>query len=182
MNTRIQHPIARLAALSLALAFATPAAAQATLSPVKVVTALSSSTSARADEIERRASELVAHVATWRDAAQLYRQAADLRQGDPTAPATYRMSAWLYAGSGNRGLARRMLEKAGEQSAATGDPVTAAHTYIDAAFAAAEDGRTDLVRRLVAKARVLAAADVLSQEQRASIVRRLPTDSAIASR
>lgn len=182
MNTRIQHPVARLAALALALGVATPAAAQATLSPVKVVTALSSRTSARADEIERRAGELTAHVATWGDAAKLYRHAADLREGDPTAPASYRMAAWFYSGAGNRGLARKMLEKAGEQSAATGDPAMAAHSYIDAAHAAAEDGRTDLVRKLVAKARMLAASDALSEEQRASIVRRLPTDSVVASR
>lgn len=182
MNARIQHPLARLAALSLALAFATPAVAQSALSPVKVVTALASPVSARADEIERRAGELTGHVATWRDAAKLYRQAADLREGDPTAPASYRMAAWLYSGAGNRGLARKMLEKAAEQSAVTGDPATAAHTFIDAAHAAAEDGRGDLVRKLVRKARVLAASDLLSDDQRTSIVRRLPSDSVVASR
>ena len=51
----------------------------------------------------------------------MYRTAAELRDDDPRAAESYRMAAWLYAASGNRGLARRLLAKAAESSAETGN-------------------------------------------------------------
>lgn len=182
MKSRIPLSLARVAALSFSLAVATPALAQVSLSPVKVVSSFATRASARADTIEVRAAALVARKSAWREAAKLYRSAAELRSDDPRAAESFRMSAWLYAASGNRGLARQMLAKAGEASAATGDPVRAAHAYIDAAFAAAEDGRNDLVGGLLSKARVLAGADALSADQQLEILRRLPADAAFASR
>lgn len=181
MKNRISHPIARIAALALSFAIATPAFAQVSLSPVKVVS-FASKASARADTIEQRASTLLSEKSSWNEAARLYRDAADLRADDPRAAESYRMAAWLYGASGNRGLARKMLSKAAQSSAESGDAVKAAHTYIDAAFAAAEEGRNDLVGGLLNKARILAGADVISAEQQLQILRRLPADSMFASR
>ena len=182
MKSRILKPLARAAALSLSLAVAMPAAAQVSLSPVKVVSSFASRASARADTLELQAAELAGSKASWRDAAKLYRKAAELRADDPRAALSYRTAAWLYSASGNRGLARKMLEKAAEQSAVSGDPSRAAHTYIDAAFAAAEDGRVDLVSGLLGKARMLSAAEAVTLEQQREILRRLPGDAAFASR
>ncbi len=182
MKSSILNPLARIAALSLSLAVATPAAAQVSLSPVKVVTSFASRASARADTLEQQAAGLVSSKASWQEAARLYRTAAELRADDPRAALSYRTAAWLYSASGNRGLARRMLEKAAEQSAVTGDPSRAAHTYIDAAFAAAEDGRTDLVGSLLHRARMLSSAEAVTLDQQREILRRLPGEAAIASR
>ena len=182
MKSRIATSIARSAALALSLAIATPAFAQVSLAPVKVVSSFASRASARADTLEQRAEALMTEKSSWKEAAKLYRTAAELRSDDPRAAHSFRTSAWLYAASGNRGQARKMLAKAAERSAESGDAVRAAHTYIDAAFAAAEDGRTDLVAGLIRKARLLADADVLSADQQLDILRRLPAGSQFASR
>ena len=181
MKNRISHPIARIAALTLSFAIATPAFAQVSLSPVKVVS-YATRASARADTIEQRAATLLSDRSSFKEAARLYRDAAELRDDDPRAAESYRMAAWLYGASGNRGLARKMLARAAEHSAGSGDPMKAAHTYIDAAFAAAEEGRNDLVGGLLNKARILASAEAISAEQQFQILRRLPADAIFASR
>jgi len=181
MKTSIPNSFARIAALTLSFAIATPAFAQVSLTPVKVVS-FATRASARADTIEERASALLSDRSSFKEAAGMYRTAAELREDDPRAAESYRMAAWLYAASGNRGLARKLLAKAAESSAETGNALKAAHTYIDAAFAAAEDGRGDLVRGLLGKARVLADADGISAEQQLEILRRLPADAMFASR
>ena len=182
MQFRIATSIARSAALALTFAIATPAFAQVSLTPVKVVSSVASRASARADTLEQRAAALMVETSSWKDAAKLYRTAGELRKEDPRAALSFRTSAWLYAASGDRGQARRMLARAAERSAESGDAVRAAHTYIDAAFAAAEDGRVDLVAGLINKARILSGAEVLSADQQLDILRRLPASALFASR
>lgn len=180
MKSRISHTIARIAALSLSLAVATPAFAQVSLTPVKVVSAAAKA-NARADTLQQRAEDMLSHKPAWGEAAKLYLHAAELRRDDPRAAEGYRMSAWLNSAEARNTSARKLLVKAAERSAATGDPLRAAHTYIDAAFAAVEDGRTDLVAGLLKKARTLADAEAITAEQQLDILRRLP-QSSLASR
>lgn len=105
------------------------------------------------EQLVARAQSLHETPSSWGVAASLYVRAAE--QFDPREAAgveAFRMAGRLYSYAGELGRGRDAMEKAAERALETGDVVTAANAYADAAFIASADHskRTaDLARRVI---------------------------------
>jgi hypothetical protein len=161
-----------LAAATLSVAVAVPAAAraQSTLAPITVT----ASQAAEANALDERALRFYGTPKKWRKAAWMHEQAAELRAlSDPKAYRSWVMAAHIYYAARANGLAYEAMAKAAERAAALGDVVNAANAYVDAGLMAAEAGRGEEIPEIARRAVALSNSPMLSDEQRASIVKRI---------
>jgi len=128
----------------------------------------------RAAELEARAWEMRDQVNQRKQAARLYRQAADLRDdSDPMKVQSLRNASRMnfYAGRTNRALSD--AAEAAQLALRQGDVVAAAHVHMDAAWLALEMGDSVTAEQHLGDARLLAASPLLAQAQRADLMVRL---------
>ena len=140
-------------------------------------TAVAAQTPAGEDpaELEAQARDYLGDMQRWGRAADLYRQAADLRApSDPVAVANLKTAARLEFYNGSEKQALRDLEYAGQRALAIGDVVAAANAFVDAAWVAGTDGQGREARALVERAQLLALSPLISREDRTEIEKRLP--------
>ena len=165
-----------IAVLTIASAAPQPAVAQGRpmyeLPPVTVV-ALSD-----ADELHLEAVALYEFPERWAEAARLHEQAArKLAHNDAQSFAAYDRAARLYFYAGEYANARRSMERAAGVAIATGDLVTAAHAYIDAAFITLWEGRSGAQGELTRQAERLSASELIGEAERDEILVRIRQDS-----
>jgi hypothetical protein len=110
----------------------------------------------------------------WGEAADLHRQAAEnLQKNDAGQFFGYSRAALLYFHAGELAAARRSMEDAAEVAEATGDVLTAANAFVDAAFIAVAEDYDGKQREFVGEARELIESPVLSVEDRAAVLARI---------
>ena len=110
----------------------------------------------------------------WGEAADLHRQAAEnLQKNDAGQFFGYSRAALLYFHAGELAEARRSMEDAAEVAEATGDVLTAAHAYVDAAFIAIAEDYDGKQREFVADAREVAASEFLTEAEREGVLIRI---------
>jgi hypothetical protein len=122
-------------ALMAGLFFATPAASRATQDQEAKQT--------KAERLEARANKILERgdMEQWVEAAELLVESAHLRpEAHFPAARNLQFAAAVFAWSGDRQKARELFEEAAERAAAVGEPVFAAHTYLDCAFVSAQLG------------------------------------------
>ena len=125
----------------------------------------------RAVELYDRAVALLDSRHRWAEAASLLRRSAGSRaEADPAASQTMRFAGRVYAQAGEFGKSREAFTKAAELALARGSLVEAAHAYIDAAHAAAEQGEGDRAHALAEKAQRISTSPLLPADERLSIV------------
>jgi hypothetical protein len=135
-------------------------------------------------DLHQRAMELYELPDRWAEAADLHRQAAErLTDNDAGQFFGFSRASLLYFYAGESGKARKNMERAARVAEATGDVLTAANAWVDAAFIAVAEGYAGKKREFVAEARTLADSDLMSDEARAEILARIdgaPTGPASA--
>jgi hypothetical protein len=129
-----------------------------------------------AEQLHMRAIALIARneISSNREAARLHRKAAELRGvGDSLAVRCLFEAGYLFYGTMDLEESRAALLLGADRAAEIGDVVRAARGYLDAASVSRElnDGATQ--RTLMTKARLLARSPLITDEQRAEILRRL---------
>lgn len=135
-----------------------------------------------ADQLVARAQALHESPSEWAVAASLYKKSASLRApGDPKAIEALAMAGRLYTYAGESGRGYKAMEAAAEQALGTGDVLTAAHLFAEAAFIAGNYDHNmrsaDLVERVV----WLAAAPGLTGDQRSEVLGRLGSTITVAA-
>ena len=122
--------------------------------------------------------------ARWAEAGKLHETAAkELTKNDAGQFFGFNRAAILYLYSGETASSRRAMEKAASVAEATGDVVTAANSWVDAAFIAVAEGFAAKRREFVDNARSLADEDEVSADDRAAILARIdgaPTSAGAA--
>jgi hypothetical protein len=127
-------------------------------------------------ELEQQAEAYLQDLDNWKHAADLYRQAAELRgAGDAVAVQDLETAARLefYQGSGRQAV--RDLEAAGQRALGVGDIFSAAKAFVDAAWVAGRDGQSIRARELIQTVQLLAQSPLLSSTERTHIEGRLRT-------
>ena len=110
----------------------------------------------------------------YRDAARLYRRAAEFRAAeDSVGSQCLTEAAALAYAAGDRSAARTDLAHAAERSLARGDIRSAALSYLDAAWIAQEQEKPSQVWEFGHRAEILAASPLLSESDRGAILRRI---------
>ena len=121
-------------------------------------------------DLHQQAIDLYEIPERWGEAADLHREAAEnLPRNDAGQFFGYSRAALLYFYAGELPEARRSMEDAAEVAEATGDALTAAHAYVDAAFIAIAEDFDGMEREFVADARSVAASEVLTESERESV-------------
>ena len=125
-------------------------------------------------DLHQQAIDLYEFPERWGEAADLHRQAAEnLTKNDAGQFFGYSRAALLYFHAGELQAARRSMQDAAEVAEATGDVLTAANAFVDAAFIAVAEGYDGKRREFVGEARELIESPVLGDEDRAAIVARI---------
>ena len=125
-------------------------------------------------DLHQQAMDLYEIPERWGEAADLHREAAEnLPKNDAGQFFGYSRAALLYFYAGELPEARRSMEDAAEVAEATGDVLTAAHAYVDAAFIAIAEDYDGMEREFVADARSVAASEVLTESERESVLIRI---------
>jgi hypothetical protein len=125
--------------------------------------------------LEEEARSLFSNPKKYGEAVKLFLRAAEMRQpGDRVRLNDLVMAARLTFYRGDAEKARMIMERAADEALAYGDVVTAAHTYVDAAFLAQDAKDAVSVVRLTTKAKQLSNSPLLAQQERNNIVSRLP--------
>jgi hypothetical protein len=169
----------RFATLAAAVALTAPATASAQVRLERV--RITAAHSAEADALTKQAVALHGRPGEYRRAATLHMRAAHQRvPGDPKAYYDLNTAAHLYRAAGNVWRAREVMERAAEHAAARGDVVAAATSFVDAGYLAIEARNTDRVPALALKAELLAESPLISDEQRAMIMRRVGYEQVVA--
>jgi len=110
----------------------------------------------------------------WAEAGELHEAAArELTRNDAGQFFGFNRAALLYLYAGETGRSRRAMERAASVAEATGDVLTAANSWVDAAFIAVAEGFPGKRRQFVTRARGLAESDLLSADESASILARI---------
>lgn len=156
------------------------AAAQQSVNPIDVEARRATRQNEIADTLDAQALRLYAIQRKFFDAARLHRRAGQLRGADPRAIQSFRSASWMYSAAGDNGLARQMMEKAGEQATVVGDVEKAANAYIDAALFALADHDEDKVRILLGRVRAVAGSPLLTTDSRDRILARIGESTALA--
>lgn len=128
---------------------------------------------ARAQELVKQAEEATKDRDSFGTAARLYREAADLRGTHPDAVKPLILAGTLSYYTGREGQAIDDLARAGELALAFGDVVTAADSFLDAAWVAERDGRDARAIELGRRAEMLSSSPLIQRRERASILNRL---------
>lgn len=171
----------RAAAAGLALALL-PAAASAQQPIPAVVVAASKPDLARAAQLEADAAREELSPTRWRDAASLYRRAAELHGTTPEAANLHQRAAWLYGAVGDYAKGRQQLERSARIALDRGDVVRAANTLYDAALMAATGRDVRATDETVGRLQVLLAAPLMPDDVRASMAERLTAPARLARR
>ena len=158
-----------------------PAAAHAQQAIPGVVVAAKQDV-ARAAQLEAEALREEASPKRWRDAAGLYRRAAELQGSTPEAASLYRRSAWLYSAVGDYAKGRQQLERSARIALDRGDVVLAANTLYDAALMAATGRDVRATDETVQRLQVLLAAPLMPEEVRDGLKERLGAPARLARR
>lgn len=117
-----------------------------------------------------QAVDLYDDPARWDEAAELHKKAADaFPNNDAASYDGYDRAARLFFYVGDYGDARTNMEKAAHVAEASGDIVTAAYRYVDAAFIAVWEGYPGKRRELTATADKLAESPKFGDEDRYQI-------------
>jgi hypothetical protein len=125
-------------------------------------------------DLHQQAIDLYEVPERWGEAGDLHRQAAEnLTKNDAGQFFGYSRAALLYFYAGELPEARRAMEDAAEVAAATGDVLTAANAFVDAAFIAVAEGYDGKRREFVLDARELLDSGVLSEADRELILSRI---------
>ena len=166
------------------VAFAVLPASAAAQQPIPgvVVEAANKPDVLRAAQLEAQAS---AHEATprgWKDAATLYRRAAELRGNTPEAATLHQRSAWLYSASGDHAKGRQQLERSARIALDRGDVVRAANTLYDAALMAATGRDVRATDATLERLEVLLDAPLMPTDVRDSIKGKLTEPAKFARR
>jgi hypothetical protein len=128
----------------------------------------------RADELLQEANSYGDQRAMWDYASSLYRKSASLREeGDLEAVHALRMAARLAYYGGFKSQAIQDLERAAEHALAGGDLVTAAHTFVDAAWVSKKLGSDRNVDRFARRGLALTESPLIATSDRLGILDRL---------
>jgi hypothetical protein len=171
-----------VASFGAALAFAPAAAAAQHTIPAVVVEAASDPDLQRAAKLEAQAALEEASPRRWKDAATLYRRAAELHGETLEAAALYQRAAWLYTATGAHATARRQLERSARIALDRGDVVRAAGTLYDAALMAATDRDVRATETTLQRLEILLAAPLMPDDVRASMKQRMAEPARLARR
>jgi len=125
--------------------------------------------------LEEAARNLFPNPKRYGEAVKLFLKAAELRApADPMRVSDLVMASRLSFYRGDAEKARALMERAADEALTYGDVVTAAQTYLDAAFLAQEAKDRESVKRLAKRAEQLSNSPLLAADQRANIRRRVP--------
>ncbi len=125
-------------------------------------------------DLHRQAMDLYEVPERWAEAADLHRRAAErLAPNDAGQFFGFSRASLLYFYAGETGQARKNMERAARVAEATGDLLTAADAWVDAAFIAVAEGYAGKKREFVREARTLAESDLVSDAARARILARI---------
>lgn len=177
---RRAHALVAAAGVALALIPATVIAQQPM--PSVVVAATAKPDLARAAQLEAEAAREEVSPKRWRDAASLYRRAAELHGATPEAVTLYKRAAWLYSAAGDHGKGRQQLERSARIALDRGDVVLAANTLYDAALMAATGRDIRATDETLGRLQVLLAAPLMPDDVRAGMKERLTTPARLARR
>lgn len=177
-SRRAHALVAAVAGIALALL---PAVASAQQLPAVVVAAAKPDL-ARAAQLEADAAREEATPKGWRDAASLYRRAAELHGSTPEAATLYRRAAWLYSAVGDYSKGRQQLERSARIALDRGDVVRAANTLYDAALMAATGRDIRATDETLGRLNVLLAAPLMPDDVRAGMKERLTAPARLARR
>ena len=126
--------------------------------------------------LEEKAEAYLEDMEKWSKAADLYRQAAHLRDAaDAEAVWDLKTAARLEFYQGSEQQAIRDLETAGHRAMAIGDVVAAANAFADAAWIAGTEGHGSQARELVVRAQLLTESPLIPTADKDDIRSRLPT-------
>ena len=126
------------------------------------------------DPLHSLAMELYEQPERWEEAGELHERAAKaLPKNDASAYFGFQRAAVLYFYAGDTARSRRAMEKAANVAEATGDVLTAAHTWVDAAFLAVAEGYAGKKREFVHNVRGLAGSELLTEADREGILARV---------
>lgn len=126
------------------------------------------------DPLHGAAIDLYESPTRWAEAGALHEQAArELPKNDAAAYFGFQRAAVLYFHADETARARKAMEKAADVAEATGDIVTAAHAWIDAAFLAVAEGYSGKKREYVRAVRELVASELLTNADRERIIARV---------
>jgi hypothetical protein len=134
-------------------------------------------------DLHQQAIDLYETPERWGEAGDLHREAAEnLPENDAGQFFGYSRAALLYFHAGELAAARRSMEDAAQVAEATGDVVTAANAFVDAAFIAVAEDYDGKQREFVAEARELADSPVFSAAERQDVLARIEgTPAGVAS-
>jgi hypothetical protein len=125
-------------------------------------------------EFESRAKSLFAFPKRYDEAIKLFLKAADTREvGDPVRVQDMVLASRLAFYRQDRDRSLAYMLRAADEAAATGDVITAAHSYMDAAFIAKQVGNAETVVKLVKKAELLAYSPLIGDKDREGILVRI---------
>jgi hypothetical protein len=145
------------------VAFAEPVSVRSTIDP---------------NEYEAKAKDLFAQPKRYDEAIKLFLKAAETRDvGDPMRVQDVIMASRLSYYRQDFSRARSLMVRAADEAAATGDVITAAHSYVDAAFLARQAGEPENIEPLVRKAEMLAASPLIDRADRNGILVRIKSNS-----
>jgi hypothetical protein len=171
------HILAGAAVLFALTAVPSTMTAQQVLQPVRVT--------AEADRAEQLAAEAFSVAATptqFRKAGRLYERAAAARSSmDPHSAVALRKAAVSHYYGGSTVKSAELMERSADRAIQFGDVVSAANSYLDAAFIVQglRQGQraTDLARR----AQLLTVSPLLSDAQRSALVARIAGGTNVAA-
>ena len=162
----------KVASAALAILLGLPAAGIAQSRPMYELPALQ--VTALQNPLHAQAAELYETPERWVEAAKLHERAArQLPKKDAGQYFGFRQASLLYFYSDKLGAARSSMERAADVAEATGDVLTAAHAWVDAAFIAVAEGYGGKYREFVANARELASSELLVDTEQAAILERI---------
>jgi hypothetical protein len=125
-------------------------------------------------EFEARAESLFAYPKHYDKAIGLLLKAAGTREvGDPVRVQDLVLASRLAHYREDQDRSLRFMRQAADEAAATGDVITAAHAYMDAAFLALDGGTKEIVEGLIRKAELLAYSPLIGDKDRNGILARI---------
>jgi uncharacterized protein YceH (UPF0502 family) len=132
------------------------------------------STPTTPEELESRAEVMAREARTAWNAAELYLEAAAMREaGDPLAVRNLREAGRLAWASGRESRAVRAFAEAGETALRFGDVLTAAESFVDAAWVAGKMGDAERALAYGERARDLTHSPLLAESDRARLIERI---------
>ena len=183
-TTPILRRTFHLAAVAAGVAFAFVPVAASAQQPIPgvVVETTAKRDLSRAEVLETQAAFEERTPKGWRDAASLYRRAAELRGNSPEAAVAHQRAAWLYSAIGNHGKGRQELERSARIALDRGDVVKAANTLYDAALMAATGRDVRATDQTLQRLEVLLDAPLMPDDVRTTIKQRLTEPARLARR